>query len=172
MNEQGLHEYGVLRAEGERCGVRFERRFSVPVDELWDALTSPERLARWLAPGSVGSGTDGAVRLEFGEGGIVTGRVLHWDPPSLLEYEWRFAGETESVVRFELSPTAEGTLLVLDHRALADPNAAGYSAGWHAHLASLSDHLEGRDGSWDERFAAALPHYRESAAALQGASLP
>lgn len=61
---------------------------------------------------------------------------------------------------------------MLDHRALAEGHATGYSAGWHAHLASLTDHLEGRTGSWEERFAAALPHYRESAAALEGASLP
>lgn len=167
-----MNEAGVLRAEGERRGVRFERLYSVPAEELWDALTSPERLARWLAPGSVGNGPDSSVRLDFGQGGLVTGRVLCWEPPSLLELEWRFDGETESVVRFELSPAAEGTLLVLDHRALAAGHATGYSAGWHAHLASLSDQLEGRDGSWDERFAAALPHYRESAAALEGASLP
>jgi uncharacterized protein YndB with AHSA1/START domain len=167
-----MNEPGVLRAEGERRGVRFERRFAAPAEELWDALTSPERLARWLAPGGVGKGPDGAVRLDFGEGGIVTGRVLRWEPPSLLEYEWRFDGEMESVVRFELFPADEGTLLVLDHRALAEGHAPGYSAGWHAHLASLGDQLEGRDGAWDERFAAALPHYRESAAALEGTSLP
>ena len=167
-----MNEAGVLRAERERRSVRFERLYPVPAEELWDALTTPERLARWLAPGSVGEGVDGTVGLDFGEGGIVTGRVLCWEPPLLLEYEWRFDGETESVVRFELSSTDDGTLLVLDHRALAAGHATGYSAGWHAYLASLSDHLEGRDGSWDERFTAALPHYRESAAALEEASLP
>jgi uncharacterized protein YndB with AHSA1/START domain len=167
-----MNERGVLRAEGARRGVRFERWFAVPAEELWDALTNPERLARWLAPGSVGSSTGGAVRLDFGEGGIVTGRVLSWEPPSLLEFEWRFPGETESVVRFELSRDGDGTHLMLDHRALGAEHATGYSAGWHAHLAALSDHLEGRNGSWDERFAAALPQYRESAAALEEASLP
>jgi uncharacterized protein YndB with AHSA1/START domain len=167
-----MNEPGVLRAEGDRRGVRFERWFAVPAEELWDALTSPERLARWLAPGTVGDGADSTVRLDFGEGGVVTGRVLHWEPPSVLEFEWRFAGETESVVRFELSSSDEGTHLVLDHRALAAEHATGYGAGWEAYLASLSDHLEGRSGSWDERFAAALPRYRESAAALEGASLP
>jgi uncharacterized protein YndB with AHSA1/START domain len=166
-----MNEPGVLRAEAGRRGVRFEREFPVPVAELWDVLTSPERLARWLAPGTIG-GPDGPVRLDFGEGGIVTGRVLRWEPPSLLEFEWRFAGETESVVRFELSPTGTGTRLVLDHRALAEGHATGYSAGWHAYLASLSDYLEGREHSWEDRFAAALPQYRESAAALEGAPLP
>jgi uncharacterized protein YndB with AHSA1/START domain len=167
-----MNELGALRADGDRRALRFERRFAVPAEELWDALTSPERLAGWLAPGSVGSGAGTDIRLDFGEGGIVTGRVVRWEPPSVLEYEWHFDGETESVVRFELFPAGEGTLLVLDHRALAAGHAAGYGAGWHAHLASLSDWLENRDGSWDERFGAALPHYREAAATLEGASLP
>lgn len=167
-----MTEQGALRAEGRRRGVRFERRFAAPADVVWDALTRPERLARWLAPGSIEKTVGGAVRLDFGEGGLVTGRVLRWEPPSLLEFEWRFAGETESVVRLELLRDGEGTRLVLDHRALAEEHATGYSAGWDAYLAALGDHFEGRQGSWDERFAAALPRYRESAAALEGASLP
>ena len=166
-----MNEPGVLRAEGGRRSVRFERQLGAPVEEVWDALTTPERLSRWLAPGSVGSGVDSEVRLDFGEGGIVTGHVLRWEPPSLLELEWRFTGEAESVVRFELSPSGDGTRLVLDHRALAEEHATGYSAGWDAYLDSLDDHLEGRSGSWEERFAAALPRYRESAAALEEASL-
>src|SRR5579884_1460001 len=169
---EAMKEHGVLRAEGERRGVRFERRFAAPVDEVWDALTSPDRRARWLAHGRIEDTPGGAVRLDFGEGGLVTGRVLSWEPPSLLEFEWRFAGETESVVRFELFADGDGTRLVLDHRALAEEHAAGYSAGWHAYLAALGDHLEGRQGSWDERFASALPQYRESAAGLEEASLP
>ncbi|HEU5244596.1 MAG TPA: SRPBCC family protein [Gaiellaceae bacterium] len=169
-----MNEPGVLRAEEARRGVRFERRFAAPVEEVWDALTNAERLARWLAPGSIGgSGSAGSdVQLDFGEGGIVTGRVLRCEPPSVLEYEWRFAGEAESVVRFELSPDGGGTRLVLDHRALAEEHATGYGAGWDAYLESLRDHLEGRSGSWEARFAAVLPQYRESAAALEGASLP
>lgn len=167
-----MNRLGMLRLEGERRGVRFERWFATPVDEVWDALTNPERLARWLAPGSIGNDAGDAVRLDFAQGGTVTGRVLRCEPPSLLEFEWRFAGETESVVRLELAATDGGTHLLLDHRALGAGHAAGYSAGWHAYLASLKDEFEGRDGSWDERFAAALPRYRESAAALQRASLP
>lgn len=163
-----MKELGVLRAEGGRRSVRFERYLAAPVEEVWDALTNPDRLARWLAPGRI----EGDVRFDFGEGGVVTGRVLYSEPPSVLEYEWHFSGEAESVVRFELSAAGEGTQLVLDHRALAAEHATGYSAGWHAHLAALDDHLAGVSGSWDERFAAALPRYREAAAALESASLP
>jgi uncharacterized protein YndB with AHSA1/START domain len=167
-----MNELGVLRAETERRGVRFERRYAAPVEEVWAALTRPERLARWLAPGAIEAHVDGTVHLDFGEGGLVTGRVLACRPPTLLEFEWRFPGETESVVRIELSRAGDETRLVLDHRALAEGHATGYSAGWDAYLASLNDHLAGGEGSWDTRFAEALPRYREAAAALQGTSLP
>lgn len=167
-----MNELGILRANAGRRSVRFERRFDTPVEIVWEALTSPEELSRWLAPGRIEAAVEGEIRLDFGEGGIVTGRVLSCEPPSLLEFEWRFAGETESIVRFELSRDGEGTYLVLDHRALAEAHAAGYSAGWHAYLAALNDRLEGRDGSWDARFAAVLPQYQAAAAALPSASLP
>ena len=78
-----------------------------------------------------------------------------------------FPGEAESIVRFELSPQEAGTLLVVDHRLLGGDHATGYAAGWHAHLDRLDDLLSGRPGrSWDERFSAVLPHYRQQVVSL------
>jgi uncharacterized protein YndB with AHSA1/START domain len=39
----------MLRAEGDRCGIRFERRYDFTPEEVWSALTEPDRLTRWLA---------------------------------------------------------------------------------------------------------------------------
>lgn len=158
-----MNEMGALRTDGSRRAVRFERTYAATPEEVWDALTNPDRLARWLAPGTI---TEESVALDFGDSGAVTGRVLRHEPPSVLEVEWRFAGEDQSVARFDLTPDGDGTRLVLEHRLLDSAHAAGYAAGWHAHLSALGDALEGGDGSWDERFAAVLPGYREAAAAL------
>ncbi len=159
-----MSELGALRADEGRRSIRFERRYAAPPDEVWDALIDPERLARWLAPGTIG---EHEVELDFGEGGSVTGRVLRREPPTLLELEWRFPGEDESVVRFELARDGDGTRLVLEHRALDAGRAVGYGAGWHAHLEALRDLLEDRDGgSWDDRFAAVLPAYRNAGSEL------
>ena len=158
-----MTEAGVLRPDGRRLAVRFERTYAAPIDEVWDALTSPERLARWLAPGRI----DEVVELDFGDGGIVTGKVLQLREPSLLEFEWHFADETESVVRFELSADGEETRVVLDHRALDARHAPGYAAGWHAHLDGLRDEVGGGSGSWDERFRAVLPLYQEQERSLR-----
>jgi hypothetical protein len=54
----------------------------------------------------------------------------------------------------------------LEHVALGIDHAAGYAAGWHAHLDALRDELEGGSGSWDERFADVLPSYRQAAEQL------
>lgn len=149
---------GTLRADGDRCGVRFERLYDFTPTELWSALTDPAQLERWLAKAHRFDRHE--VELRF-EDGTTRGRVLEWDEPRVLEYEWRFDGEEESVVRFELHPQELGTLLVLDHRQLGRPSGAGYSAGWHAHLDALAGDID-LDG-WQTRFDALLPAYRAQA---------
>lgn len=153
---------GEVVADGERRTVRFERDLDASPEELWDALTSPQRLARWLAPSILTPGPNGHIRHDFGEGETCEGPILTWDPPRLLEYGWRFSGESDSVVRFELTPVAAGTRLTLVHRHLGQAHAAGYGAGWHAHLDRLAAALAGDAGTvdWAERFAEVLPAYR------------
>jgi uncharacterized protein YndB with AHSA1/START domain len=155
-------DLGVLRNDDERCAVRFKRLYDFTPAELWAALTDPERLARWLAQAEVDPGVGGRVRLGFDDG-VTEGRVLTWDEPHVLEYEWRFAGEDESVIRFELRPQEFGTLLLLDHRRLGRSAGAGYSAGWHAHLDALGRRYEFSDDAWTQRFEELLPYYRTQA---------
>src|SRR5256885_13801878 len=37
--------------------LRFERRYAFPPDEVWSALTTPERARRWLGELTIGGGT-------------------------------------------------------------------------------------------------------------------
>jgi uncharacterized protein YndB with AHSA1/START domain len=157
---------GTLQVDGDRRRLRFERTFDASVDEVWSALTEPERLARWLAPGTIGDEPGARVALDFGEGGEVSGAVVRCERPSLLEFEWHFTGEMQSIVRFALRADGAHTHVVLEHIALGRDHAAGYAAGWHAHLDALRDELEGGTGSWDERFADVLPSYRQAAEAI------
>jgi uncharacterized protein YndB with AHSA1/START domain len=155
-------ETGRLRSDDERCALRFERLYDFTPAELWSALTDPERLARWLAQANVDPGVGGQVTLAFTEGGT-EGRILTWDEPRVLEYEWRFSGEDESIVRFELLPQEFGTLLVLDHRRLGRKAGMGYAAGWHAHLDALARLYEFSEEAWQRRFDELLPEYRTQA---------
>lgn len=161
-------EQGRLRAEGDRSGVRFERRYDATPDEVWSALTEPERLTRWLA---------NVVELELRLGGRFVlvwhedgqrtdGSVLALEPGRLLELGWTYPDEPDSAVRFELRPDGDGTILILDHRGLPPGSIAGYGAGWHSHLDSLDAHLAGGEADWSARFEELGPTYEAEAAAI------
>lgn len=161
---------GQLRAEGERCGVRFERRYDARPEELWSALTEPERLTRWLANvAELELRVGGRFLLVWHEDGQQTdGTVLDLEPGRVLELAWTYPDEPDSAVRFELRADGDGTVLVLDHRGLPPRSIAGYGAGWHSHLDSLDAHLGGGEADWTARFQELGPAYEEQAAAVSG----
>jgi uncharacterized protein YndB with AHSA1/START domain len=160
-------EHGTLRNDEERCAVAFRRLYDFTAEELWAALTDPEQLGRWLAASPrFDREVGGQVELVFGDWSgdqRASGRILTWDEPNVLEYEWHFPGEEESIVRFELHPQEFGTLLVLDHRQLGRPSGSGYAAGWHAHLDALGRIYDFSDEAWTKRFEELLPDYRSQA---------
>jgi uncharacterized protein YndB with AHSA1/START domain len=161
---------GTVRGEGEgRLSLHFERTYDCSLEELWSAVTKPDRLARWLGPTEIDLRGGGAVVIRFGddEDQTVRGVIRDLAPPNVLEYSWTYPGEDESVLRLELEPRGEATLLVLDHRRLAAKAAAGYGAGWHSYLDALERSLAGEEHDWQTRFDAVLPQYVERAAALR-----
>ena len=77
-----------------------------------------------------------------------SGEVLEVDPPRALAYTW-FANWHENpdhrtVVRWELTPTAKGTLVRVTHSGLAQlPRArTGYSQGWSGLLQAVKTFCE------------------------------
>jgi len=39
---------GQLRLDGDRRAVRFERHYETTIEDLWEAVSNPDRLRRWL----------------------------------------------------------------------------------------------------------------------------
>jgi hypothetical protein len=79
---------------------------------------------------------------------------------TILEYEWHFAGEPDSIVRYDLAADGEETILRLTHRTLGLGQVSGYGAGWHTYLDALEAVLSGREpADWDIRFAAVRAAY-------------
>lgn len=162
MSEQspGADQAGTIRGDGDRFAVRFEREYPDPPAAVWASITEPERLRRWLAEvvdGRLEPGGAFTFRWTGDDSQTARCRVRLFEPPKVLELDWSFPGEPDSVLRIELSPAGSGTLLVLDHRQLPPAQAAGYGAGWQAYLDALAD-LD--LGAWDDRFAEYLPAYR------------
>ncbi len=153
--------YGQLDWDAQRPSVSFERVFGHPVERIWEMISTPDGLERWLAPANVDLRVGGLVDIDFGEGGVVGGEILSLVPGEVLEYVWRFVGEPDSVIRFELEPAIGGTRLKLTHRLLPSDQGVGYGAGWHAHLDQLASALDGDDDfDWDGRFGELLPEYQ------------
>ena len=153
---------GVLSEDGERRSVRFERTLDATANEVWSALVEPDRLRRWLAEATIDAREGGSVRLRFTDdtGGDVSGTIRVYDPPHVLEYDWTYAGEPGSMLRFELRETGTGTQLVLEHRLLTRDDAPGYAAGWHAHLDALAAALaDDPQPDWQRRYEQLRPDY-------------
>ena len=159
----------IQRTDPDRCTISFERRLPARIERVWAALTVPAELTGWLADSSVDLRLGGTIIHDFDpdhDDLQVSGTILALDPPTALEYEWRFRGETESTLRYDLVADGEWTLLTLTHRLLGVDQAAGYGAGWHAHLAALDAVLAGsQPADWTTGFAAHLPTYK---AVLEG----
>ena len=159
---------------GEVAVIAFERRLGHPVEAVWAALTDPQELAAWLGPGTVEPRAGGEFSIRTGPGdqperqGTISGRVLAWDPPRVLELEWTQPGLDISVVRYELEPEAGGAILRLTHRRSVAPGATGGRAGWHAYLDRLAAHLDWLPvPAWSDRRAEVQDAYGE--APLHGA---
>src|SRR6185437_4008593 len=81
----------VGRSVGETGEVRtvtIARGYAAPVEDLWDACTTPERIARWFLPVSGDLREGGRYQLEGNAGGTIE----RCDPPHAFAATWEFAG--------------------------------------------------------------------------------
>lgn len=126
--------------------LRYERIFPRPIGTVWSAITQPERIADWLGAGELEPRAGGRFSVRVGPGGRVAidGRVLTWEPPSVLACTWSWPGGTETVIRFDL--TASGvtsTRLVFTHTGLPAHQVASVLPGWHIYLERLAQVVAG-----------------------------
>jgi uncharacterized protein YndB with AHSA1/START domain len=154
---------GTLRSADGRGVVRMEDRFDTDIDDLWAALTDPDRLSRWLGDfeGDLRPGGEFRARF-FASGWEGTGRVDVCEPPRRLLVRTREAEQEEHVIEAALTADGEQTLLVLEERGMPLDLLAAYGAGVQIHVEDLAAHLAGRRRSdastrWDEL----MPAYRD-----------
>ena len=58
-------------AAGEGRQVRMQRTYNAPIEEVWDALTDPERIGRWFLPVSGDYRLGGRYQFEGNAGGEI-----------------------------------------------------------------------------------------------------
>ena len=158
---------GTLRSVGGKGVVRMEGRYDTDIDDLWSALTDPQRLSRWIAEveGDLRLGGDFSVTFTSGWEG--PGRVDVCEPPRRLLVTLSPGQGDETVVEADLVAEGDRTRLVLEERGIPVGELAGNGAGWQAHVEDLAAYLAGRErGDWRTRWAELQPAYREQADGL------
>lgn len=158
--------YGALEIDGDHATITFRRHLPYPVATVWAALTDPAERAAWFGETVVDARAGGTIEMVPDEPPApvaqkrMTGRILVWDPPHVLEHEWRQRITEDGVVRYELTEDGAGTLLTFTHRGLSTRTAQGFIPGTHAFFDRLDAHLGDTPlPNWSERYAEVAPAY-------------
>jgi len=135
--------------------LRMTRVIRAPRQAVWDAITQPEHMQRWMCPAPNGVESCSAdlrvggayeVRMAVeGKRHTAFGTYREIDEPSRLVYTWDWRDSEmppmgDTIVTIELTEVDGGTELVLVHEGFPAPEAKdGHEQGWGACLM----HLEG-----------------------------
>ncbi|MBE1485872.1 SRPBCC family protein [Plantactinospora soyae] len=160
-----------VRQDSTKYSVRSTLRVPGPVDRAFAVFT--DRLADWWVKEYTWSGPQNLAKIGFepGVGGMAYeigphgfradwGRVLDWQPPRRLVFNWQIGPDRapvpdpaqSSVVEARFAPQADGTTLVeVEHRDFDRHGEAaeGYrealTAGWHELLSRYAATVESGD---------------------------
>lgn len=161
---------GTLTIDGDYATITFVRRLPFPIESVWEAITDPEHRAAWLGETTIDPRMGGSIETVPDEPPLppdakrMTGRILAWEPPYVLEHEWNQRVVEDGVVRYELARDGDTTVLTFTHRGLSERNAKGFIPGTHAFFDRLEAHLAGQEiPGWSARYdevASAYPAWR------------
>jgi uncharacterized protein YndB with AHSA1/START domain len=166
-----MQRRGTLVEDGEYATLVFRRLYHHRPEHVWDAIATPEGLRAWLMcthaviEGRVG----GRIELISGPAGYhSTGKILAWEPPRVLEYEWNVAPVPEmprgehAIFRYELTPDGDSTHLLVTYRRITKQTARGFLPGLHAFLDRLEAQLDSPVlPEWMQRFTELRAEYPE-----------
>jgi uncharacterized protein YndB with AHSA1/START domain len=145
----------VRRTVGDRTLEAGEARVSTisqvygtGIDDLWEVVTTAERIERWFLPVSGELKEGGHYQLTGQAGGSIT----RCDKPRGFAATWEYGGQV-SWIEVRLSEEEGGTRFELEHVAHVDddmwdqfgPGATG--VGWDMGLLGLANHLADPDGA-------------------------
>lgn len=134
------------------------RRYATTVEDLWEAITVPERLVRWFLPVEGDLRAGGRYQLVGNAGGTIE----RCEPPEALDVTWEYGGGV-SWVQVRLAADGEHARLTLEHISHLDgigeehlktygPGAAGI--GWDLALHGLARHQQSGEAVDPAAFAA------------------
>jgi uncharacterized protein YndB with AHSA1/START domain len=167
MTEDVESRRGVVTTEDDgRQRLEFRRSWPDAIEDVWAALTEPDRLARWIGryDGTRGAGGTGTFVMTQEEGdspGQGT-TIVECDPPRRLVVEWEPTEYGHWRVELDLWAEDGSTVLRFVQHFPADTDVIDMALGWHWYLDGLGAEIDGgtppRD--WDAFVADVGPGYR------------
>ncbi|PIT00382.1 polyketide cyclase [Bradyrhizobium nitroreducens] len=121
--------------------VTLTRLYDTSVDDLWDAVTSRERIPRWFAAVEGDLQLGGRYQVKGNAGGTITACT----PPTHFAATWEFGGAVSwidvrlAAERSQARLTLEHTAIIEDHWNQFGPGAVGI--GWDLALAGLDRYV-------------------------------
>jgi uncharacterized protein YndB with AHSA1/START domain len=124
--------------------VAFDRQFDYPTAHIWDILTNPAKVSRWLGQVTPGWQLGKEYTLDM-QGASNSGTVLQLEPRSSLQITWEDELGLESVLEWQVLESDGGALLCFRSRTDSPDFLAEGSAGWQGILNSFASVAAGRD---------------------------
>jgi uncharacterized protein YndB with AHSA1/START domain len=130
---------GRLTRDGDRYTLFVDRTFAAPIEDVWAAVTDPERTARWLGTWT-GDPASGTVRLAMTfEGQEPPGdevEIRECVPPRRLAVTTQ-VGEDRWYLDVDLSEEDGVTTLSFSQPDVPEHDAASVGPGWEYYLDRL-----------------------------------
>ncbi|XKH54346.1 SRPBCC domain-containing protein [Citricoccus nitrophenolicus] len=165
--------------DGEPSHVQtLEQTYPAGLEDVWEAVTTADRIARWFLPVSGDLGLGGQYQLEGNAGGTVLECTPPADGTARYRITWEFGGGV-SWVTVRLAAEGDSTRFILEHVARAadlpegmwdtyGPGATG--VGWDGGLLGLGLHLGAVEGSLSPQEAEAWAVTEEGKRFYRGAA--
>lgn len=154
----------TTQVTADQDAIVSEVHINAPAEKVFQALTDPKQLMKWwnseectteffeMDTRRGGQWRFGTKKSKLDVNGVnqffCEGEVLEFDPPRLLAYTWiaNWHGDKNrrTVVRWELTPTKDGTHAKVTHSGLAQEAVArkDYSGGWPGVVELLKKFVE------------------------------
>ena len=140
--------------------LRIELSYRESPEVVWRAITDPDQVAKWFMLVPLEPRRGGSVMLRSVSRGTDTGTrgtIAAFDPPALLEYEFRDTDLFDGTLRFEVTSDGDGCRMAFTQRLAPhmvwthEPDGTGGTVGPEAapgwqdfFVESLGAFLEGR----------------------------
>lgn len=128
----------------EEAVIQLSQFIAHPPEKVWAALTEPERIAKWWAPGDIRPVVGHRFTLDMGKWGQQPCEILAVEEGRMISYSF----SKGMVITFRITPEGQGTRLFLDHRGFDMNSPIGRTAyegmgnGWPAVLARIEPSLD------------------------------